>query len=173
MFKKVSLIVAFGIFSVSAHAQKVPEFFSGYVDGCNQSEVYEKFQKDLCVAKNNQMGIEICEKGKLSLPTNVKASAFSMEQVDGGDFLFNIPLEQEISFGGNTVVAIEQRTNNAIGVWSAALVVKESDVKKVKENFKNSGIKFKSTENPVLGKVQTQIIKDEDKKVKLVCDLSN
>ena len=173
MFKKASLIFAFGIFSVSAHAQKIPDFFSGYVNACNQPAVYEKFQKDLCVAKDNQMGIEICEKGKLTLPQNIKASKFTMNKAEGGDFVFYVPLTEPIDFGGNKVIAIEQKTNNAIGVWTSLLVMKEKDIKKVQSNFKQSAIKFKSEENPVLGKVKAQVIKDEDNKIKLMCDLSN
>lgn len=172
MYKKILLSI-FCILSGTAMASE-NNFFSGYINACNHPEVYERFQKDLCKESTNKMGIDICKKGNLTLPHDVASVAqpFTMKD-DGGSFLFEIKLSPGINFGGNNIIAIEQTTNNAIGVWRAALVTDEKDINKVKSNIKKSGLKLKSEENPVLGKVQATVLKDDDKRIKIVCDVSN
>lgn len=169
--KKIFLIAAISLIAFSAQAQD--KFLNGYINACEPTPQYIKFQKDLCKFSNKKDSIGECKFGKVSLPVPYSNLVDSHTVKNNGDHTnFEVKLKPGMKFAGNNVVGIEQWTGHENGIWGGALILEESSIKQVKKNITASGVKLKQIKNE-MGESGAEVLEGEDKRVRVVCDLSN
>lgn len=162
----LSLFVSFGAYATEN------SFFSGYTNGCEQSKEYVKFQQDLCKSVEQKDGLQICQAGKVSLPSGINGTLAKVTN-NGEHTLFEVTLNPPVTFAGNTIVAIEQWTGHENGIWGSDLVTTAKDISEAKRNIKSSGTVLKRQKSEILGSIGAEIIKVADKKIRIICDTSD
>lgn len=168
---KITLLALSMFLSVGAMAAE-NSFFNGYTKGCDQTKEYVKFQQDLCKTVTQKDGAQICQAGKVSLPSGINGTLAKVTN-NGEHTLFEVTLNPPVTFAGNTIVAIEQWTGHENGIWGSDLVTTAKDVNEAKKNVKSSGTVLKRQKSEVLGSVGAEVVKGKDNKIRIMCDTSD
>lgn len=166
------IIIGLGLF-ISLSAQAQDSFFTGFANACSLSKQYQSFQENLCKF-NTKDGVEVCKFGKITLPEKYNNLVKGHKITNNGDHtLFEIALNKGAVFAGNNIIAIEQWSGHSNGIFGTALLLEESDMKKVKQNITNSHTVFVKKNDEMLGEIGADITKGKDGKIRIVCDFSN
>lgn len=151
----------------SAQTLGTPNFLQGFVKACQHPASYEQFQQSLC--KGKQDGT--CGKGTVILPENWSGSITKFEPHPEYT-LFEVKLTEPLRFEGATVNALEVWRGHENGIVGSALILAEKTTKEVGKKFKLNKTKIQTIKSE-LGNQGAQVVVGKDKRVRVMCDLSN